>query len=135
MSAARHRLRLPTSVRATPQREAIVAAVAETAGAFTVADIYDQARRVAPKLGLATVYRTIELLRREGQVRPLAGEGRPAYLLRPPGHHHHLVCLACGGVEETELCAAPPAAELERRYGFAAHGHEVDFYGTCRRCA
>ena len=135
MTAARHGLKLPTSVRTTPQREAVVAAVGETAGAFTVAEIYDRARRFAPKLGLATVYRTIELLRRDGHVRPLVGEGRPAYVRCHPGHHHHLVCLACGGVEETELCAAPPAAELVRRYGFAAHGHEVDFYGTCRRCA
>ncbi len=131
----RANLRLPARVRSTPQRRAGLDAIASATGAFTAAEIYDRARATAPKLGLATVYRTIELLRRAGSVRPLAGEGRPAYVRCRPGHHHHLVCVACGSVEETELCAAPPAAELARRYGFAADTHEVDFYGTCRRCA
>ena len=133
--AAAAQLRLPPRVRSTPQRRAVADAIAATEGAFTAADIYERARSVEPRLGLATVYRTIDLLRRAGSVRPLSGRGRPAYVRCHPGHHHHLVCVECGSVEETELCAAPPAAELARRYGFAAAAHEVDFYGTCRRCA
>jgi len=119
----------------TQQRRAVLDAIARTEGSFTAVQLFDHARRAEPRLGLATVYRTIELLRRTGGVRPLAGEGRPAYVRCRPGHHHHLVCLSCGAIEETELCAAPPAGELKRRHGFAAEGHEVDFYGTCARCA
>jgi Fur family transcriptional regulator, ferric uptake regulator len=126
---------LPPRARSTPQRRAVLEAIRRFDGSFTVPELYDRARTIAPRVGLATVYRTVELLRRNGSVRPLAGEGRPAYVRCRPGHHHHLVCLACGGVEETELCAAPPAAELKQRYGFAAEAHEVDFYGTCARCA
>jgi Fur family ferric uptake transcriptional regulator len=126
---------LPAPARLTPQRRAILTAIARFEGSFTLTDLYDRARTDEPGLGLATVYRTVELLRRDGSVRPLAGEGRPAYVRCRPGHHHHLVCLACGAVEETDLCAAPPAVELKRRYGFAAEAHEVDFYGTCARCA
>ncbi len=129
------RLPLPAAARLTPQRRVVVDAVAATDGAFTVPELYDRARMAEPRIGLATVYRTLELLRRSGAVRRLAGEGRPAYVRCSPGHHHHLVCLACGSVEETDVCAAPPDAELKQRYGFAAVGHEVDFYGTCRRCA
>jgi Fur family ferric uptake transcriptional regulator len=132
---ANERPSLPPRARVTPQREAVLEAIGATRGSFTVATLYDRARAIEPRLGLATVYRTVELLRRSGAVRPLAGEGRPAYVRCRPGHHHHLVCLACGAVEETELCAAPPAAELKRRYGFAAEAHEVDVYGTCARCA
>jgi len=36
---------------------------------------------------------------------------------------------------ETELCAAPSEAELQRRHGFSPAAHELDIYGTCRRCA
>lgn len=104
-------------------------------GRFTVIELYDQARRTYPRLALATAYRTVELLRRAGSVRPLPGEERPSYVRCHPGHHHHLICLACGAVEETELCAAPSADELKRRYGFAAESHEVDIYGTCARCS
>lgn len=131
----RERPALPPRARLTRQRRAVLDAIAGSRGAFTAVDVYDAARRAEPALGLATVYRTIDLLRRTGSVRPLAGGERHAYVRCAPGHHHHLICLSCGGVEETELCAAPPAAELKRRHGFAAEAHEVDVYGTCRSCA
>jgi Fur family ferric uptake transcriptional regulator len=126
---------LPAGVRATSQRLAVLRAVDEHSGSFTVAELHDRARRFEPRLGLATTYRTVELLREHGTVHPLLGDARPAYVRCGPSHHHHLVCTACGGVEETELCAAPSEAELRRRHGFRAAAHELDIYGTCRRCA
>jgi Fur family ferric uptake transcriptional regulator len=128
-------LALPSRARLTPQREALLDLIAERPGSFTAVELFEEARRRSPRLGLATVYRTVELLRRTGSVRPLAGDARPAYVRCEPGHHHHLICLACGAVEETELCGAPSPAELRRRYGFQAEGHELDVYGTCVRCA
>ncbi len=128
-------LRLPGHVRVTPQRQAVLAAIESYDGGFTVVDLYDRVRRAQPTLGIATVYRTVELLRREGLVRPLPTPDRPSYVRCHPGHHHHLVCVHCGSVEETELCAAPAEAELRRRHGFVAESHTVDIYGTCGRCA
>lgn len=124
--------RLPTGVRATAQRLAVARAVDESTGSFTVAELHDRARGHEPRLGLATTYRTLELLRATGAVHPL---GEHAYVRCSPDHHHHLVCTSCGGVEETELCAAPSESELRRRHGFRAQTHELDIYGTCRRCA
>jgi Fur family ferric uptake transcriptional regulator len=128
------KLTLPPHVRATPQRRAVVDTISRWRGAFTAVEIYDRARRREPRLGLATVYRTIDVLRRAGSVRPLPGD-RSTYVRCSARHHHHLICVTCGSVEETELCAAPSAAELRRRHGFAAETHEVDVYGKCRRCA
>ena len=128
-------LSLPARARLTPQRQAVLEAIQGWDGSFTVVEIYDRARRAYPRLSLATTYRAVELLRRVGGVRPLPGDDRPAYIRCHAGHHHHLICLACGAVEETDLCAAPPPAEIERRHGFAAQSHEVDIYGTCARCA
>ena len=128
-------LALPPRTRMTAPRRAVVDAVGARDGAFTVAEILHAARRAHPTLGLATTYRTIELLRRAGSVHPLAGSGRAAYVRCHPEHHHHLVCVTCGRVEETELCAAPSDAELRRRHGFRAQGHELDIYGVCKRCA
>jgi Fe2+ or Zn2+ uptake regulation protein len=124
-------LHLPGDVRMTPQRRAVVDAVAAQQGSFSVVDVYDRARKREPSLGLATVYRTVELLREAGSVRQLAG----AYVRCHTGHHHHLVCTSCGSVEETDLCGAPSAAVLERRHGFRAESHELDVYGLCARCA
>lgn len=128
-------LSLPDGVRATAQRRAVLRAVGEARGSFTVAELHERARRLEPRLGLATTYRTLELLRATGGVHPLLGEGRSAYVRCRPEHHHHLVCTSCGGVEETELCAAPSASELRRRHGFVPAAHELDIYGTCRLCA
>jgi Fur family transcriptional regulator, ferric uptake regulator len=128
-------LSLPSPSRLTPQRRAVLDLIADRQGSFTALDLFQEARRRNPVLGLATVYRTVDLLRRTGSVRPLVGDARPAYVRCEPGHHHHLVRLSCGAVEETELCGAPSSTQLRRRYGFRAQAHELDIYGTCARCA
>jgi Fe2+ or Zn2+ uptake regulation protein len=128
-------LQLPPRARLTPQREAVLDAIEAIGKRFTLVEVYDRARQAEPGLGLATVYRTIDLLRRTGCVRPLATDDKPTYVRCRPGHHHHLVCLDCGSVQETELCSAPDAGELERRYGFVSEAHELDVYGHCKRCA
>jgi Fur family ferric uptake transcriptional regulator len=110
----------------------VLEAVEAASGGFTPLALYDRVRRSHPRIGLATVYRTVELLRRAGAVRRLPGSD--AYVRCRPGHHHHLVCLTCGTVEDTELCAAPPAAEVKRRHGFEPERHDLDIYGTCARC-
>lgn len=118
----------------TRQRRAVVNAIARWRGSFTAVELYDRARKTDPTLGIATVYRTIDLLRRSGSVRPLPGAGKATYVRCHPGHHHHLICLSCGSVQETELCAAPTDAELRRAHGFAPEAHDVDVYGTCAEC-
>ncbi|HET7043486.1 MAG TPA: Fur family transcriptional regulator [Gaiellaceae bacterium] len=130
-----HTLELPPRTRLTPQRQAVLDAVASLHGRFTLVEVYDRARRREPRLSLATVYRTVDLLRRTGSVRPLPAEGQATYVHCRRGHHHHLVCTGCGAVEETTLCAAPSAAELKARHGFVAASHELDIYGLCERCS
>lgn len=127
-------LQLPDRVRLTPQRKALLDAIAEWKGSFTVSDLFERARKRSPHLGVATTYRTVDLLRQSGSVRALAGDQVAAYVRCGPEHHHHLVCLTCGAVEDTDECPLPTAAELERRYGFAPQSHELEIYGTCRRC-
>jgi Fur family ferric uptake transcriptional regulator len=123
------------NVRMTPQRRAVVDALARVSGRFTVAELHGHAQAFHARLGLATTYRTLELLREAGYVRQMAGDGEPGYIRCHPGHHHHLVCVRCGSVEETELCAAPAADVLRERHGFVPRTHEVDIYGHCARCA
>lgn len=127
-------LTLPERVRVTPQRRTVLDAIDRLAAAFTPLELYDAARALDPQLGLATVYRTVDLLRETGSLRQLVHDGRPTYVRCHAGHHHHLVCTACGAVEETELCAAPSAAELRKRHGFRAQDHQVDIFGLCERC-
>jgi Fur family transcriptional regulator, ferric uptake regulator len=127
-------LRLPERIRLTPQRRVLLDAIAGWRGSFTVVELFERARRDSPGLGLATTYRTVELLRQSGSVRALAVDERAAYVRCGPEHHHHLVCITCGSVEDTEDCPLPSSSELEERYGFSARSHELEIYGTCRSC-
>ena len=127
-------LQLPDRVRLTPQRKTLLDAISEWEGSFTVTDLFERARKRSPNLGLATTYRTVDLLRQSGSVRALAGDQVAAYVRCGPEHHHHLVCLTCGAVEDTDECPLPSADELERRYGFLPQSHELEIYGTCRSC-
>src|SRR6476659_11410639 len=125
-------LKLPARARLTPQRRAVLDAIEASGGRFTAIDLFERARRSQPRLGLATTYRTLELLRRTGSLHALPDA---AYVRCSPKHHHHLVCLSCGSVEDTELCATPSQHVLTRRHGFRAESHELALYGTCRNSA
>ena len=126
---------LPSAARLTPQRKAVLDALDTISGRFTACELHDRARGLHGALGLATTYRTLELLREAGSVRLLTGDEGPTYIRCHPGHHHHLVCTRCGDVQETELCAAPPEDLIRDRYGFVPRAHDVDIYGYCARCA
>jgi Fur family ferric uptake transcriptional regulator len=112
----------------------VLDAIEASGGRFTAVELFQRARRASPRLGLATTYRTLELLRRTGSLHALSGEGRPAYVRCSPEHHHHLVCLSCGSVEDTDLCTTPSQRALTRKHGFRAESHELEIYGTCKDC-
>jgi Fur family ferric uptake transcriptional regulator len=124
-------LALPSGARMTAQRRAVLDAIEASNGPFTAIELFERARRAHSKLGLATTYRTLELLRRTGSLHALPDA---AYVRCSPQHHHHLVCLSCGSVEDTELCATPSQQALTRKHGFRAESHELEIYGTCRNC-
>jgi Fur family transcriptional regulator, ferric uptake regulator len=128
-------LTLPARARLTPQRRAVLDAIEDFEGRFTALELFERARRSSPRLGLATTYRTLELLKSTGSLHALSVGGSPAYVRCSPEHHHHLVCLSCGSVEDTDLCATPSQRSLSRRHGFRAESHELEIYGTCRRCS
>jgi Fur family ferric uptake transcriptional regulator len=126
---------LPEGLRLTAQRRVLLELVDGWRGGFTVAHLHGRARDRDARIGLATTYRTLDVLRATGAVKQLTVGDRSVYVRCHEGHHHHLVCTSCGSVEDTELCAAPSEAELTQLHGFSPAGHELDIYGTCRRCA
>lgn len=122
-----------SDVRLTPQREAVLNALLErTADHPTAEEIHESARRHYPGLGLATVYRTLDLFYRAGILRRLeVGDGRYRYELeiRP---HLHLICLHCGQVKEVQ--EGNNWDELARREGFQVTAPSVRLFGYCDRC-
>ncbi|MBX5465328.1 MAG: transcriptional repressor [Clostridia bacterium] len=131
---AAHELKL------TPQRRRVVEVFFRHPGEHLSADdVYAEVRQQNPEVGLATIYRTLDLLSDLGVLDKLElGDGRARYELdRGTGQRHlHLVCTACGRVEEFQPDAllAELEAEIGRRTGFRISDRELKFYGLCADC-
>ncbi len=122
--------------RMTVQRRAVLQALAELGCARGVGEIHARARRLAPRLGLVTVYRTLDALAAEGVVRPVfLGDGRTRYeSAEAERHHHHLVCLGCGRVDPFEGCSLQRLDGTVVGKGFAVATHRLELFGYCRDC-
>lgn len=124
----------------TPQREATVQVLLENEEAHLSAeDVYLLVKDKAPEIGLATVYRTLELLSELHIVHKLNfGDGVARYEFRSADskhHHHHLICLNCGTVDEIkEDWLEPIEKRVEETYGFKILDHHLMFHGICHRC-
>ncbi len=124
--------------RLTPQREAVIKILLENPNQHLAADdIYAMVRKSHPEIGMATVYRTLDLLSKEKIINQLNfEEGYCRYELESQAHHHHLVCLKCGKITEfndqlLEKMEEALAAEQE----FQIVGSQLKFYGYCAQCA
>lgn len=124
--------------RSSGPRTAVVEALARRRCSVSAAEIADELRRRDAGVGLASIYRALELLDRLKLARRIdVGEGvtryEPAY---PSGeHHHHLVCERCGEVAAFEDAELEHAIQrLSGRMEYAVGGHEVVLRGRCPDC-
>lgn len=103
-------------------------------------EIYDKVKEKFPEIGLATVYRTVQLFEEMGIVDRLnLDDGCNRFEIAKEGaihHHHHLICQKCNKVFEVEQDLLEEIEkEIEKKYYFKIHDHSVAFYGTCQKCA
>jgi len=131
--------------RWTAPRESILDLLSRARSHLSAKDIYAALQPSFPGLGLATVYRTLELLHRLGLVQKVtSGDDQGRYELRsdnPKDHHHHLICTRCGSIvnyrdfvqEELELVKKTEDA-LAKKYNFVIQDHNIEFLGLCEKC-
>ena len=122
--------------RVTRQRLLVADALAAHGRQITAQDLYDRLRRREPKIGRATIFRTLEALVAAGVARRLEQDGHVyGYVACRPEHHHHLACDRCGRVEEIEEAYITPVAErVAADLGFTIDDARLDFYGLCATC-
>jgi Fur family ferric uptake transcriptional regulator len=119
-------------------RLAVIDLLATQPCALTAAEIEEDLRRQGHRVGLASVYRTLELLADMRLVGRLdVGQGIARYeALTPDGeHHHHLVCDHCGRVipfDDDEL--EQTIDRLTHKVRFQVAEHDVVLHGACRSC-
>lgn len=96
-------------------------------------ELYAAARREAPGLGIATVYRALKEMRTTGEVAEVELPGEPPrYERTGKGHHHHFHCSHCDRVYDIEGCPGQLRALLPRN--FRLERHELLLYGRCAAC-
>src|SRR5690606_24992234 len=90
----------------------------------------------APEVGRATVFRTLRLLQDLGVVcQVVLDDGTLAYRLAPEEHHHHVLCVQCGAVEDFSSPALESVLrEVEGSTGFSVDAHRLELYGRCAAC-
>jgi Fur family ferric uptake transcriptional regulator len=124
--------------RAGGARVAVVELLAEQDCCLTAQEIFDQLRGRERRVGIASVYRALDLLTSMKLIQRLEmGEGvaryEPAYV--DGEHHHHVVCDTCGKVaafEDENLEAV--VGRLGTKLGYDLGGHDVTLRGSCPDC-
>ena len=122
--------------RRTRQRAA-VEGILRTADDFrTAQQIHDELRHNGEKVGLTTVYRSLQLMADSGELDAIRNaDGEMTYRRCSGGHHHHLVCRSCGRtVEVTGPTVETWANSIATEYGFRDVNHELEIFGTCSNC-
>lgn len=122
--------------RLTPQRVAIVKTLLEHVGHPTVEQIHGSILRDFPTTSLATVYKTINLLKEDREVLELRfGEYGSRYDGRRPSPHPHMICVRCGEIRDADLDGVTElVARMAEMTGYAVTAHRFDLFGVCPAC-
>jgi Fur family ferric uptake transcriptional regulator len=124
-------------LRLTGQRQRIAETFLEAEGHLSADEIYRQVKKRDARIGSATVYRTLKLLREAGLATGMSvGDGFARYEAPSGrGHHDHLICRACGMIVEFEN-GRIEALQLEvaKKHGFTVTDHKMELYGICGGC-
>lgn len=121
----------------THQREAVAETLFFAGEHLSVGDLERALRTRDVRIGKATVYRTLDLLREAGLVQEHDfGEGFKRYEpLAAQSHHEHLICMECGKVVEfSSERLERLKALIAEEHGFRHHHHRMEIYGICRAC-
>jgi len=124
-------------LRSTDQRRLIVETFFKSPNHVSIEELLAQVRSQDPKVGYATVYRTLKLLTECGVAfERRFGDGLARYeLADEASHHDHLICVDCGAIVEFEEDRIEALQEaVAEKYGYELRSHKHEMYGVCPDC-
>lgn len=122
-------------LRRTPQREVVLDLVLGCRDHPTAEWIWREAKRSLPDISLATVYRTLRILKEKGLIWEFTGGANPSRFDGARGGHEHLRCVSCGSVSDLDLPEARGVREpVQDRTGWTLAAWPLVFYGLCPDC-
>jgi Fur family peroxide stress response transcriptional regulator len=121
--------------RLTPQRLAMLRILSKSEGHPSAEQIYEQIRADYPTTSLATIYKTLNLLKHMGEVLELTFGVESHYDGKKPYPHPHAICTKCGQILDPEFAAlAGISQEIARQTGYQITHQQLNFFGLCPRC-
>jgi len=124
-------------IHPTQQRLRVIKVLVESRAHLSAEEIHGLIRAHTPKIGLATIYRTLHTLKEKGLVEEHRfNDEFSRYEAKPANHHDHLICLECGKVVEFDQPVIEQlqlAAAQEKHFSIVSHRLEI--YGICETCA
>jgi Fur family ferric uptake transcriptional regulator len=99
-------------------------------------EIYHNLLKKKRRIGLTSIYRSLDLFESLGIVFKMANGSAVKYkLCELGGHHHHIVCKTCGHVEELDFCDISGwLKKVTESTGYEVTDHQLNFYGYCKAC-
>lgn len=123
-------------LKSTRQRDLIVREFFKKHQHLTVEELWSRVRHQDPRIGYATVYRTLKLLTESGLALKREFGGGQARFEHVTAHHHdHLICIHCGTIIEFENDQIEDLQErICRKHRFKLTHHKMELYGYCEKC-
>ena len=128
---------LTQGLKSTRQREMILEEFLRAGSHLSTEDLYLRLRKRNPRIGYATVHRTLKLFAECGiAAQRHFGDGQTRYeAIAQDEHHDHLICTECGRIVEFE---DPRIEKLQdqvaEKHGFTVERHRLELYGLCSKC-
>lgn len=122
-------------LRSTAQRRVVTEVFFRSPGHLSIEELLAEVRKEDPKVGYATVYRTLKMLKESGLAHERHfGDGVSRYEIHHEDEHHdHLICTECGEIVEFEDDRIERLQlKLAEEQGFVLHRHRHDLYGVCK---
>ena len=125
------------NLKITKQRRTVLRAFLECKIHVSVEELYQIVLKTEPKIGLATVYRTLALLTKSGLASEMDfGDGQKRYESSyQTEHHDHMVCTGCGKIIEfNHPLIEKYQEEVANENKFEITSHKLDLFGLCQDC-
>jgi Fur family peroxide stress response transcriptional regulator len=123
-------------LRVTPQRLAVLKILASSSEHPTVEAIHEQVRKKFPTTSLATVYKTVSVLKKMNEILELGfPDGSNRYDGKRPYPHPHMICTKCREILDPDLAILDELTEeMGEKTGYKILSHRLDFFGLCPKC-
>ena len=123
-------------MRVTPQRISILKVFLASSEHPSVEQVYAQVKVNFPTTSLATVYKTVHLLKELGEILEIGcADGSNRYDGKKAYPHPHLICTRCKTIVDPDIMLLPKlTADLSKASGYQIVSHQLDFFGICPAC-